>query len=652
MKTNAGFGADQKAYLALFKRLSESYADAKAHIRKKDAAIAEEVRVALEKSGKSKDFAKEKAALEDRVLERFLSASAAREILTTSISKKGPGTSTEYALYKDIEGIGALDWSDRTYDIGKEVGILVATELAAMAVGALTAGAGAWAVNAAVYGSRGLRLAERSAMVARMANSTGKIATGTRWIAGTALEGALFYEGTNAVRNKIDGRDWFEGAGDKKEILKSILFVGALKGLTKLSAKVPGLAAKEGDDMSKFFVKGMGKITLEGLAIGGASGAVDVYFGDGEWTRDQFIEGIIMALLLRGLGKAKEAVLKPRADGGVSASEVVPTAPTAPAAPTTSAAPAAPAARTETAPARTARAEGRGTPERAAKAAELAQVRKDIAAKKREIKETEDLISANESDSARFPGVIAGLRARSAELQGELTALETRAASLSGSTPAASAEVAARPESPRAARAGKKMLDFFKNIGEKTDLSWLKPVGLQTAVSKRFHDLSHAFVENAKAAPGGVMKFAKDVALGNAHGGTFNSIASVGKGEMWPFSHRGHGGHGDHGGGMLSTLAFGGTIAVNEFHKVNDTPGGFGAWLESLTTKHGITAEVVDIIATVAFIRTVGWAREIAYESAAEKFADDNWSTNIGTKFADWAFGPVAAPVELPEDAE
>lgn len=158
------------------------------------------------------------------------------------------------------------------------MGILVATELFAMGIGALTAGAGAWAVNAAVYGSRGLRLAERSAMVARMANSTGKIATGGRWIAGTALEGALFYEGTNTVRNKIEGRDWFEGAGDKKEILKSMLFVGALKGLTKLSAKVPGLAAKEGDDVSKFLVKGLGRITLEGLGIGAASGAVDVYF--------------------------------------------------------------------------------------------------------------------------------------------------------------------------------------------------------------------------------------------------------------------------------------------------------------------------------------------------------------------------------------
>lgn len=196
------------------------------------------------------------------------------------------------------------------------------------------------------------------------------------------------------------------------------------------------------------------------------------------------------------------------------------------------------------------------------------------------------------------------------------------------------------------------MVDFFKNVGEKTDLSWLKPVGLQDAVSKRFHELSHAFVENAKAAPGGVMKFAKDVVLGNTHGGAINSTLSVGKGPMWPFTHRGHGSHGDHGGGLMSKAMFGGTIAVNEINKINDTPGGFGAWLESLTTKHGITAEVVDLIATVAFIRTVGWAREIAYESAAEKFTDDNWSTNIGTKFANWAFGPVAAPVELPEDAE
>lgn len=416
--------------------------------------------------------------------------------------------------------------------MGKEVGILVATELAALAVGALTAGAGAWAVNAAVYGTRVVKLAERSATIARMANSTGKIATGSRWLAGTALEGALFYEGANTVRNVIDGRGLFEGFGDKKEIFKSMVFVGALKGLSKLSAKVPGLAAKEGDDLSKSMVKGLGRITLEGLGIGAASGAVDVYFGDGEWTRDQFVEGIVMALVLRTLGKAKDVYLKPRAGGGVSASEPVPTAPVAPApvaaspaaAPVASAGPVAP-----TAPVQSARAEGRGTPERSMKADELNRIRKQIATKNREIKETEGLIRLNEPGAAAHPQANADLRARLDGLNAEVSALKERATALSGRTSPASSESVARAETPRTERAGKKLLDLARGLGDRIDLSWLKPVKTQAAVKKRLGDISHGFVDAAKAAPGGIWNFGKSVAFGNTHGGTINGFLSAGK---------------------------------------------------------------------------------------------------------------------------
>lgn len=129
-----------------------------------------------------------------------------------------------------------------------------------------------------------------------------------------------------------------------------------------------------------------------------------------------------MALVLRALGKAKAVYLKPRAGGGVSASEPVPTAP----APATAA-----AATPAPAPVRPARAEGRGTPERSAKAAELAQIRKDVAAKKREIRDVEGLIALNEPGAAAHPQANDAHRARLSELQGELAALETRAASLS-----------------------------------------------------------------------------------------------------------------------------------------------------------------------------------------------------------------------------
>lgn len=307
-----------------------------------------------------------------------------------------------------------------------------------------------------------------------------------------------------------------------------MVFVGALKGLAKLSAKVPGLAAKEGDDLSKFMVKGLGRITLEGLGIGAASGAVDVYFGDGEWTRDQFVEGIVMALVLRTLGKAKDVYLKPRAGGGVSASEPMPTAPAAPTA--ASATPvAAPAAPAPTASGRPARAEGRGTPERASKAAELAQIRRDIAAKNREIKETEDLIRLNEPGAAAHPQANADLRARLDGLNAEVSALKERATALSGRTSPASPESVARAETPRTERAGKKLLDLARGLGDRIDLSWLKPVKTQEAVKKRLGDISHGFVDAAKAAPGGIWNFGKSVAFGNTHGGSINGFLSAGK---------------------------------------------------------------------------------------------------------------------------
>lgn len=307
-----------------------------------------------------------------------------------------------------------------------------------------------------------------------------------------------------------------------------MVFVGALKGFAKLSAKVPGLAGKEGDDLSKLMVKGLGRITLEGLGIGAASGAVDVYFGDGEWTRDQFVEGIVMALVLRALGKTKDVYLKPRAGGGVSASEPMPTAPAAPTA--ASATPvAAPAAPAPTVSGRPARAEGRGTPERASKAAELAQIRRDIAAKNREIKQTEDLIRLNEPGAAAHPQTNADLRARLDGLTAEVSALKERATALSGRTSPASPESVARAETPRTERAGKKLLDLARGLGDRIDLSWLKPVKTQEAVKKRLGVISHGFVDAAKAAPGGIWNFGKSVAFGNTHGGSINGFLSAGK---------------------------------------------------------------------------------------------------------------------------
>lgn len=233
-----------------------------------------------------------------------------------------------------------------------------------------------------------------------------------------------------------------------------------------------------------------------------------------------------MALALRALGKAKDVYLKPRTGGGVSASEPMPTAPSSPA--PASVAPAS----APTASVRPARAEGRGTPERSTRAAEMAQIRKEIAAKRKEIKEAEDLIRLNEPGAAAYPQANTNLRTKIDGLNAEVSALRDRATALSGKgnngAPVAP-ETLARPEVPRTERAGNRLLDLTRGLKDKIDLSWLKPVKTQEAVKKRLGEISHGFVDAAKAAPGGIWNFGKNFALGNTHGNVFNRILSTGK---------------------------------------------------------------------------------------------------------------------------
>ncbi|MDQ1344377.1 MAG: hypothetical protein QG650_1098 [Patescibacteria group bacterium] len=612
LRVNAAYGNDEKAYVALFQKLSSSYADAKAHLRKIDADISGQIRETLKKENRLADFDKEKSAFETRILERFLSAAAAREILTNMVSKRGSVGNAQYELFKSIEGVGALVFSDRTTDIGKEIGLLVATELAAFTVGLATAGMGAWAINAAVYGSRGLRLAERYSTVGRVANSAGRLATGTRFIAGTALEGALFYEGANVVQNVVEKRDWFEGAGDKKEILKSMLFIGALKGFAKLSGKIPGLTAAEGDGAAKFVLKGTTRITLEGLAIGGIAGGIEVAFEGGEWTREQFIEGIIMALVLRGLGKLKDSRLfiKPTADRGVAAHET---------------APAEPSVRSrETAPQEAPRAVRQEVPRPAREhnfVREKTQVERDIRATEREIETN----AGNPQQTAELQQKLTGLRA---ELR-ELEAFQ-------------SAGIPRVPETPAATEAlNRRAAEAAPVAVKKFEFANLLPESVRAKVKERYGKLSHGLTDAVKATPGKAWDITSSILFGNTHGNFINRQLSRGKGPIFAE----HGAAADaHGHGKGLPIAMTLTLLVNEANKINDA-GSFQNWVNQLVTLHGATAEVIDLIASVGFVKAVGWARMLAYNSMSEKYLDDDdWSTNLGTKAADWMYGPAVAP--------
>lgn len=599
LRVNAGYGNDEKAYLGLFRRLSDAYVAAKSNLSKSDAQISEQLRETLKKQNRLQDFDKEKAALEGRVLEQFLAAAAAKEILTLNVSKRGNQNKAEYEIFGKIEGIGAFVPSDRTVDIGKEVGILVATELAAFAVGALTAGTGAWAINAAIYGSRGLRLAERAEWIGAAARSTNVLAKSARWTAGTAVEGALFYEGTNLVQNVIERRDWFEGAGNQKEMLKSMLFVGALKGFAKVSAKIPGLAAKEADGLAMLTVKNATRITLEGLAIGGVANAIDVTFENGEWTREQFIEGIMMALMLRALGRAKNSlVLKPKADGSVAVAEDVP-APKAP-------------------------APAKAEPVREAKAPrdvnfirQKSAIENDVAKNKSEI--------AKETDPAR-----------KAELQQKQTALEAELREAQ----ALEASGAKVPQTPaEAAKLNEKAAEIVpKAMGRKIDFAQLLPKKAVEGVKARYEHLAHGVGGMIKSAPGKAWDLTSSILFGNTHGGVVNKVLSAGKGPV--FAEHGHGADAHHKKPFPTMMVL--TLATNEALKINDA-GGFKNWAEELFTLHGVTAETIDLVASFLFVKNLGWARMLAANSMSEKYLDDdNWSTNWGSRAADWMWGAPA----------
>ena len=65
-------------------------------------------------------------------------------------------------------------------------------------------------------------------------NRASKIATALKWGVNTGIEGAAFYEGSNAMTNLItkdidNMKDLFENGDDRKEIAKSMAFVAVLK---------------------------------------------------------------------------------------------------------------------------------------------------------------------------------------------------------------------------------------------------------------------------------------------------------------------------------------------------------------------------------------------------------------------------------------
>jgi hypothetical protein len=118
-------------------------------------------------------------------------------------------------------------------------------------------------------------------------------------LAEVGIKWTVFYEITNMVQNKIEGRNLLEWAWDLKEIWKSILMYAAFEGLAKLIEKVPWLKVKEWESLFKKSFKITSQTVLEGIALGGIWGGIDVVLGKWNWNTEMFIEWIIMAAMLR-----------------------------------------------------------------------------------------------------------------------------------------------------------------------------------------------------------------------------------------------------------------------------------------------------------------------------------------------------------------
>ena len=236
----------------------------------------------------------------------------------------------ELNLYSDIKGFGIWNLSDKTEDIVWELAELAAIEVAAMAVWAFTA----WLWTAALESLAAARWArawykivewaedlsklERFSSVVEIWWDAYKVGKGTKLLYSTGklgLEWTLFYEWTNFVQNFFEWRDLFEGAGDTKEILKSIVMVGVLKGLDKLFKVIPwlkNLQVKEGENLLKKTFKVSGQIVIEWISLWAIWWTLDVMLDGGERTPEMFLEWIIMAAMFRWMWALGEGVRRVR----------------------------------------------------------------------------------------------------------------------------------------------------------------------------------------------------------------------------------------------------------------------------------------------------------------------------------------------------
>lgn len=330
------------------------------------------------------------------------------------LREKNPGLDT----FADIEGVGMFDMSDEAKkyvrnDLWKDISI----EVAAIGLGALTAGAGAAGIHAlaaARWGNRAREMME------------------VRLVAGTVGGGAGFELGHGAVRTGVESykNGEFTNAYSWESLAQSMVFGGAFSAAGEALAKAGIFVnpAKRLSEQKAVLAKLVGADVTVAL---GVSYGISKWTGE-NWTAEEALQAALMAAAFRA-AVSSQARFRAERDPRTGAVNLTPEGPIAPA-PAQAEVP------------RSSRAEGRGTAERHTEAVRLADIRTRIKAKKAEIRETEELIRLNEPGEAAMPQANAGHRERLATLKSELSALENEIRNAPAQAPVRPSEPASAPD--------------------------------------------------------------------------------------------------------------------------------------------------------------------------------------------------------------
>jgi len=235
-------------------------------------------------------------------------------ILNYYIEKNWTKDNFQLNLYKDIEWIWWLDFSDKTLHFWEELFTIVLTEAIAIVAWTFTVWIWFVTVNSIVWWTRWYKWIK---YLQRIYKSSSWIAKSAKITSKTTFEWVLFYEWANTAQNIIEEKNWFEGVGDGKEIVKSIVMIWIFKGLWQLVNKIPWLSIKEWDKVLPKIFKLSWQIALEWITLWAWFWAYDVYIEWWEWTKEMIVEWLMMAAMYKLMNGAVSKVILKIKDGKV-----------------------------------------------------------------------------------------------------------------------------------------------------------------------------------------------------------------------------------------------------------------------------------------------------------------------------------------------